>query len=178
MSSTSCDQVAERVALGEPLGEMGEHAATCERCKRLVALPVELGATRREADPGLGFSARMTAGAQHRIGVRRRQRIAGGLAAAVAATTLGVFAMTRQTSNEAPIAVTPPAPTTPLPASQERDPWNTDEPTTDEQSGDEDVRSLVQLANTDRAMHASADWESIQEPLSPYDRLLKRVSHE
>ena len=177
MSSTSCDQVAERVALGEPLGDMGEHAATCERCKRLVALPVELGATHREADPGLGFSARMTAGAQHRIGVRRRQRIAGGLAAAVAATTLCVFALTRQHSQEPTIATTP-APTTPQPAIQKDDPWDTNnEPTTDEQ-GDEDVQSLVQLANTDRAMRLSADWESIQEPLSPYDRLLKRVSHE
>ena len=67
MSST-CDRVAERIALGEPLDDVSEHAATCERCRRLVALPVELGATHREADPGLGFSARMTAGAQHRTG--------------------------------------------------------------------------------------------------------------
>ena len=74
MSST-CDIVAERVALGEPLGDAADHAASCERCKRLVALPVELGAMHREAEPGMGFSARMTAGAQHRIVVRRRRRL-------------------------------------------------------------------------------------------------------
>src|SRR5690606_16773083 len=111
MSST-CDQVAERVALGEPLGEVGEHAATCERCKRLVALPVELGAVHRDVDPGLGFSARMTAGAQHRILVRRRRRIAAMSAAAVAATALGVFVMMRE-PDRASVATNPPTPTNP-----------------------------------------------------------------
>src|SRR5205823_3266558 len=57
---TTCDVVAERVALGEPLGDAAEHAERCPKCRRLVALPAELGATHRELDPGLGFSARMT----------------------------------------------------------------------------------------------------------------------
>ena len=44
--NATCDAVAERVALGEPLGELREHVATCARCQRLVALPGQLGATR------------------------------------------------------------------------------------------------------------------------------------
>jgi hypothetical protein len=178
MSST-CDQVAERVALGEPLGEAGEHAATCERCKRLVALPVELGATRREADPGLGFSARMTAGAQQRISVRRRRRMAAGLAAAVAATTLGVLVLTRQPVAQ-PIATNPPAheqrpATNPNPdPSSEDDPWDA----TDSLDDDDDVRALVQLANTDRARKLSADWDAIEAPVRQYDIVLRGVSHE
>jgi hypothetical protein len=175
MSST-CDQVAERVALGEPLGDVGEHATTCERCKRLVALPVEIGAARREADPGLGFSARMTAGAQHRIVVRRRRRIAGSLAAAVAATTLGVFVFTREPQSQSVVTI-PPNPT--LPATDtdsERDPWDTSDQEPDD--ADEDVRALVQLANTDRSSKLSANWRDIEEPLAPYRSLLSGVSHE
>jgi hypothetical protein len=177
MSST-CDRVAERIALGEDLGDLGEHAATCERCRRLVALPVELGATHREADPGLGFSARMTAGAQQRIVVRRRRRIAAGLAAAVAAGTLGVFALTRQPAQ--PTIANTPAPTQPQPAaSTHHDPWDTnqnhDEETDDE---DDDLRALVQLANTDRTMGFGADWGHIKKPLAPYRAVLRGDDHE
>ncbi|HEY5925218.1 MAG TPA: hypothetical protein VIV11_26225 [Kofleriaceae bacterium] len=174
MSSTTCDQVAERIALGEPLGEAGEHAATCERCKRLVALPVELGATSREADPGLGFSARMTAGAQHRIVVRRRRRVAAGLAAAVAATTLGFFALTREPDRQG-VASNPPGPQ-PAVLNSDNNPFETNE--TDEPVGDEDLRALVQLANTDRASRLSANWRDIEKPLAPYRALLRGVSHE
>ena len=176
MSST-CDQVAERVALGEPLGDAGEHAATCDRCKRLVALPVELGATHRDVDPGLGFSARMTAGAQQRIVVRRRRRIAGMSAAAVAAATLGVFVFTRdparqQLAEQPSVDVTAPA-TANQP--DQDDPWNPDrEPA----ESDEDLRALVQLANTDRSSKLSADWHRINQPLAPYRALLRGVSHE
>ena len=183
MSST-CDQVAERVALGEPLGEVGEHAATCERCKRLVALPVELGAVHRDVDPGLGFSARMTAGAQHRIVVRRRRRIAAMSAAAVAATTLGVFLFTRE-PDRAPIATNPPAPTNPPHEVQQpaadladdmpgEDPWDTG----DRDEVDDDVRALVQLADTKRSSRLSANWHRIERPLAPYRTLLRGVSHE
>jgi hypothetical protein len=176
MSST-CDQVAERVALGEPLGDVGEHAATCERCKRLVALPVELGATHREVDPGLGFSARMTAGAQHRIVVRRRRRIAGMAAAAVAASTLGVFVLTREPEQRS-LATNPPVQPDQNQAAevpQQPDPWDHNNEPDDV---DDDVRALVQLANTDRSSRLSADWGRIGKPLAPYRTLLRGVSHE
>ncbi len=180
---STCDRVAERVVLGEPLGDLGEHAATCERCKRLVALPVELGATHREVDPGLGFSARMTAGAQHRIGVRRRRRIAAAAAAAVAATSLGVFAFTRAPDREPRVAETPEQPAlqdraTPAAATDPHDdPWNTGD-SDERDDADEDVRALVQLANTDRSASLSADWGYIGKPLAPYRTLLRGVSHE
>jgi hypothetical protein len=176
MSST-CDQVAERIALGEPLGDVGEHAATCERCKRLVALPVELGATHRDVDPGLGFSARMTAGAQHRIVVRRRRRIAAGLATAVAATTLGVFVVTRPPQRDSVVTAPPPSPTLPAVQTSEDDPWDPNNPPEDV-ADDEDVRALVQLANTERSAKHSANWGRITRPLAPYRSLLRGVSHE
>jgi hypothetical protein len=176
MSST-CDQVAERIALGEQLGEAGEHAATCERCQRLVALPVELGATHRDVDPGLGFSARMTAGAQQRIVVRRRRRIAGMAAAAVAVATLGVFALTREPELEK-VVETPTRDDRQLPATQpsQDDPWDPNREA--DEDDDEDVRALVQLANTERSSKLSADWGRISQPLAPYRSLLRGVSHE
>jgi len=168
--STTCDTVAERVALGEPLGDAAEHAESCPRCRRIAALPAELGVTRREADPGLGFSARMTAGAQQRITVRRRRRIASGLAVAVATTMLGVFAVAHHGS--APkLAQEPPRPAV---QQHQKDPWNADEER-DEPAGDDDVRALVQLANTEHAMKTSADWASLKKPLTPYRALLEGV---
>ena len=101
-----CDTVVERIATGEELGNLAEHTTGCAACKALVALPLDLTATHREIDPGLGFSARMTAGAQHRIGVRRRNRIAGGLALAMVAATFGVIVMTRHTEPAAPLPAT------------------------------------------------------------------------
>jgi hypothetical protein len=177
MSST-CELVAERIALGEPLGDAGEHAATCERCKRLVALPVELGVTHREVDPGLGFSARMTAGAQHRIVVRRRRRIAGVAAAAVAVATLGVFAFTRDPAAEQQVAQVPPNDTQTQMGGGRPDPWDTSEQPDEGDEGDDDLRALVQLADTDRASRFSADWEDITTPVAPYRALLRGVSHE
>ena len=172
MSST-CELVAERIALGESLDDVAEHAATCERCKRLVALPVELGATHRKVDPGLGFSARMTAGAQHRIVVRRRRRIAAGLAAAVVATTLGVFALTREPKTQQ--IVEDKRPPVELPSTQQ-DPWEAQDVI--EEQTDDDVRALVQLADVERSTKLSANWQRIGKPLAPYRALLQGVSHE
>jgi hypothetical protein len=162
MKST-CDTVVERVALGEALGELAEHAASCERCRRLVALPVELGAVHRELDPGLGFTARMTAGAQHRIAVRRRRRITGALAVAVAASVVGVLVMTR----EQPAAEVS---TRPTPAAERPKPAQ-DAPASE--ASDDEMQELVKFANVDRALHQRADWKSIEEPLAPYRELLE-----
>lgn len=170
-----CDIVAERVALGEPLGDAADHAASCSRCRRLAALPAELGKTHSEADPGLGFSARMTAGAQHRVTVRRRRRLAAGLATAVAATTLGVFMFTREPA-QTPVAVTPPSPTKDQPAAQDHqkhdqpDPWK--DPS-ESPSADDDVRALVHLANVEHSAHLSARWSRIEKSLRPYRALVK-----
>jgi hypothetical protein len=174
---TICDQVAERVALGEELGDVAEHAAECPHCKRLIALPVELGMTAREADPGMGFSARMTAGAQHRIAIRRRRRYAasGGVAVALAAAV--AMLLIRQPA-ERPIAYVPPEvlkqvldqlPAIQPPITHKDDPWKTHDP----DSVDDDVRALVHLAKVDRNRHLSAHWGRIEKSLAPYRAVLK-----
>lgn len=155
-----CESVAERIALGEPLAELDEHVSSCARCKRIVAMPAQLGATRHSVDPGLGFAARMTVGAQQRIVVRRRRRIAAGLAATVAAGMLGVFAITRQ----------PDAPqiAQDVPAVVERLP--TEEPV---YFDDSEVKFLVEIADVKHARRASAHWARIQQPLAAYKQLVE-----
>ena len=168
---TTCDTVAERIALGEPLGDLAEHAASCARCRGLVALPAELGALRHESDPGLGFTARLTSGAQHRLAVRRRRRVALGLAGAVAAAVLAVFMFARQ-PDEGPVAIT--LPQLPQPAaitSHTPDPWKDPAP----DAIDPDARALLHMAHAARAHHR-AHWSRIEKPLAPYRELLEGVS--
>ncbi len=156
--SNPCDVVAERVALGEPLGDVADHGASCSRCRRLAALPAELGAMRQEADPGLGFAARMTAGAQQRIVVRRRRRVATAAVSAAAAATFLTFALTRD----------------PQPSSETQPAAEIKHPTPDEQTDEtDDLRALVRLADTDRSGRFSANWREIEKPLRPYRTLIK-----
>jgi hypothetical protein len=163
MTLSMCDQVAERLALGEPLGDLSEHVSTCSGCQGLVAVSSQLGATHCAVDPGLGFSARMTVGAQHRITVRRRRRLAAGLAATVATGAFGVFVVahtpdeSRSTANYAP----------------PHDTKSPDEPPT--ATPDDDLAALVQLADVDRSSRLSARWSHIKKPLAPYKKLLKGV---
>jgi hypothetical protein len=168
MTESLCDQVTERVALGEPLAELSEHVSSCESCQGLVAVSDKLGATHHAVDPGLGFSARMTVGAQHLLGVRRRRRLAAGLAATVATGMFGVFVVAR--SPDAPSSVDNKqviAPPTKLEAEPSKD--------TPSELGDADLAALVDLADTERSSHLSAHWGHIRKPLSPYKKLLKGV---
>jgi hypothetical protein len=163
----TCDQVAERIALGEPLDDLAEHAAECPHCKRLVALPVELAVVKRDADPGMGFAARMTAGAQHRFVVRRQRRYAmgGGLAvAAVAAVAMFVL----REPEPAPIAHVPPEVFEHLQALEMPQP-----PPPVTQEIDDDVRALVRLADVEHSRHISAHWGRITKSLKPYKGVLK-----
>ncbi|HTR49461.1 MAG TPA: hypothetical protein VMJ10_02065 [Kofleriaceae bacterium] len=167
---TECDIVAERVALGDPLGDLAEHAASCARCRRLAALPAELGAARSVADPGLGFSARLTAGAQQRIAQRRRRRIAGALASTLAAAAAVMAVVARQ---PAPGYALDPS-LFPRPAVRlSHDPWQDPEPTPAKPTHDvdPDVRTLVHFARYERAPHAHAHWSRIEKPLAPYRML-------
>ncbi|MDB4955894.1 MAG: hypothetical protein JWO36_3463 [Myxococcales bacterium] len=168
-----CDIVADRVALGEPLGDLADHAASCASCRRIAALPTDLASTRVEADPGLGFSARMTAGAQQRITVRRRRRIAMTLAATVAAGVLGVVVVTRDPETPM-VSVNPPR--EPTPTTQPKDPKDHEDPWKDpkhDNAGDEDVKALLRLANVERSSHWAARWKRIERPLAPYRALVK-----
>lgn len=162
MTLSACDQVAERLALGEPLAELAEHASQCVECTGLIATTSRLGATHHAVDPGLGFSARMTVGAQHRIGVRRRRRIAAGLAASVAGSMFGVFLVTR--TPDAPVVSPTMGNNLKVPSPSE------DEAPTP--AGDDDLAALVQMADTDHASRLSADWGHIEKPLAPYRNVL------
>lgn len=164
---STCDLVAERIALGEPLDDVAEHAATCARCRRLAGLPRALGGARRDVDPGLGFSARITAGAQHRIVVRRRQRVAMSVASVVAVAAVAVVVVTREPSGG---AVSIDVPQLPAAAPAQHDPWK--EP----HALDPDVVTLVHYAQVDRAMHVHAHWNRIERPLAPYRALVAGVS--
>ncbi|MBX3155832.1 MAG: hypothetical protein KF773_07525 [Deltaproteobacteria bacterium] len=163
-SDNPCEDVADRVALGEPLGDLAGHAASCGECRSLAAVVDKLSSTHREVDPGLGFSARMTVGAQQRLAVRRRRRVAGGLAAVTAAGVLGVFVMTR-------------APKQPLDGTgslatgvQQQDPRLEPAPL-----ADEDLRFLVEVAATQHTRRASAPWGRIEKPLHPYMKLVRHL---
>jgi len=172
MTLSLCDQVTERVALGDSLGELAEHAAACPSCQRLVLVSRQLGQLGRlgtmhhEVDPGLGFSARMTIGAQHRIAVRRRRKFAAGLAATVATGAFGVFLVTRTPG-------VPPAPTPEPTSSMSPKP---PEPDPSPAASDADLAALVQLADVDRSSRISAKWARIKKPLAPYKKLLKGVT--
>jgi hypothetical protein len=162
--TSQCDAVAERLALGESMEPLAAHIASCAGCTRLVAMPRQIGAARREVDPGLGFSARMTVGAQHLITVRRRRRVAAGLAATMAAGALGVVIFTRTPRvsigpgiadlGQQPVIAVPPQPAA-------------GEPT--------DIEVLVNLADTGRSRRMKANWQEIQQPLAAYRTLVHRV---
>ncbi|MBL0218056.1 MAG: hypothetical protein IPQ07_29775 [Myxococcales bacterium] len=160
-TTETCETVAERVALGESLGELAEHATSCARCKLVVDMPGKLGATRHEVDPGLGFAARMTVGAQQRIQTRRRRRVAAALGTTVAAGLVGVLVLTR----------------TPAPSSNVNT-ASTETKVEDpklEPATDAELRALVDLADVHRSAHLSANWRQIKKPLSPYRKLLQGV---
>lgn len=162
MKRSICDQVAERVALGESLGELAGHAMTCASCQGLLAVSSQLSAAHHDVDPGLGFTARMTVGAQHRLAVRRRRKLAVGFAATVACGAFGVFVVTH----------TPADPGTPVATGHAP---SRAEPDDSPASADE-LTSLVQLADVDHNRQISADWSSVEAPLTPYKKLLKGVT--
>lgn len=159
MSTTNpiCETVAERIALGEPLGDVATHATTCVRCKLVVGMPEKLGATRHEVDPGLGFAARMTIGARQQIQTRRRRRVAAVMGTSVAAALVAVLFITRSSD-----------PRPPQPATK-------DQPTQEPVAVQAELAALVDLADVERSAHLSANWRHIQKPLSPYRKLLQGV---
>lgn len=165
-----CDSVAERVALGEPLAELDEHIASCERCQRLLALPAQLGAARHAIDPGLGFTARMTLGAQQRLATRRQRRIAAGVAGTLAAAAVAVFVVTRTPEQRAQVSVENERPLVDTPRPSEPP----DQPPV--QLDDAELEALVRLSDTGRSRRLSADWGRIQKPLAPYMKLVKGVT--
>jgi hypothetical protein len=170
MSEPTCDLVAERIALGEPLAELDAHATSCERCKRLATLPAKLGATAHAADPGIGFSSRVTAGAQHRIVVRRRRRIAAAGALSVAAAALLTVVALHQPSAPDGVAFQMPDMDRYKPALSQPHPH--DQPS-EKHEPDPDVTTLVHLANVEHNPKFSANWGRIEKRLRPYAAVLE-----
>jgi hypothetical protein len=168
MKRSICDQVTERVALGESLGELAGHAMTCASCQGLMAVSSQLSAARHDVDPGLGFTARMTVGAQHRLAVRRRRKLAVGFAATVACGAFGVFVVTH--TPEDPMATAPTArPVAKAPSVPDEPPATPDEVNAE-------LTQLVRLADVDHNRQISADWSSVEAPLTPYKKLVKGVT--
>jgi hypothetical protein len=164
MSSTLCQTITERIAAGEALAPaQAEHVEACPACARLATLPgLVARAARKDATPAPGFASRMTAGAQARYVVRRRNRVVRSVAAAAAVLVLGagVGSWAHERAEQRPAAVTMPIDYGPWPA---RD----DAPTTTVE------QDLVGLLDVDGALEYSARWDTIEEPLAPIRDLLK-----
>lgn len=157
---TTCDTVAERLALGEPLGDCADHAASCERCRELATMATQLGATHHAIDPGLGFAARMTVGAQQRIATRRRRRIATTAGVTAAAAAAFAFVVTRPTDPK-------PEPTTAM------SPLAIDAAPRPVEVDDADLAFLA--SDPDAVARTTADWNHITKPLRPYKKLLQGI---
>jgi hypothetical protein len=163
---TMCESVTERVALGEPLGELRAHVEQCSRCKRTIAMPSRIAAAAERPDPGLGFAARMTIGAQNKLVVRRRRRIVGTAGASMAVAALAAFVFTRSPSSTTTTPDRDPAVTPNRPVVEVETPIAVD---------NDDLVHLVNLADTKRAARESARWGRIRKPLAPYVQLVKGV---
>ncbi|HEX4450730.1 MAG TPA: hypothetical protein VH143_07660 [Kofleriaceae bacterium] len=170
MSEPTCDLVAERIALGEPLAELDAHVTSCDRCKQLATLPSKLGGTGHAADPGIGFSSRVTAGAQHRIIVRRRRRVAAAGALSVAAAALLTVVALHQPSASDGVAFQMPNMDRYKPALSQP---HHDQPSENQREADPDVRTLVHLANAEHHTKSYANWGRIEKRLRPYAAVLE-----
>ena len=176
-----CDQVAERLALGEPLGEDGDaHIAACPACARLAKLPGLVAASAREVEPGPGFSSRMQVGARTVLTARRRTRIASVTLAAAAAALIGGVFVTRhdRADNRGAMSrIDDPMPLS-LPG-EHRDSRKHDQPSmpsTHQPTSDQQlVAHLARVADVDGALAPHAPWRRIEAPLAPYRSLLSHV---
>jgi hypothetical protein len=185
-----CDAVAERLAVGDPLAELSEHADDCPRCQGLLAVERALSARASSAEPMQGFSSRMTVAASQRLVTRHRRRVVGYAALSAAAAALVTFALVREpgkpetrTAASVPTPAEEPPPAAELTHQSPKDPWRAtaqDPPIVEapgDPSQDADVRALLSLSKH-YAEPTTADWDHIGKALKPYRRLLRQVAHE
>lgn len=188
-----CDQVAERIALDEPLAELTQHADDCPRCQGLLAAQLMISNHRRDETPAHGFAARMTVAANQRLVVRHRRRVVGYAGLSAAAAALVTFFLVREPAKQAqpPVAASQLKSDSPVEQQDEetpKDPWQSDDRAdedpsevpdemTDEDDAaldsepDEDVQALYRMYKL-HAMPVHAKWKKIEAPLRPYQRLL------
>jgi hypothetical protein len=190
-----CDVVAERLALGEPMAELAQHADDCPRCQGLLSVQRALTTSSRgDATPAHGFASRMTVAANQRLVVRHRRRVAGYAMLSAAVAAMVTFVIVREPDRASPpiAATTPerPDPANPEDPADVPDPWRDPNPaeTPDEAPGpdepveellehDDDAYALYILAETAGA-RLSADWERIEDqPMRAYERLLEQVEN-
>lgn len=164
-TTTTCDKVTEAVALGDGLEAHAAHVEGCATCRATIATAARLTGTRAAAEPAVGFSARMTVGAQHRFDTRRRRRIVGGIGGAVAAAALGVVVVTRAPANESA--------SQPAVMAVDHHTDDAKDPPPDPAADDAALATLVRLSDTEHNRHLSARWGKIERPLAPYRALLK-----
>lgn len=191
-----CDVVAERLALGEPMAELTQHADDCPRCQGLLSVQRALTTSSRgDATPAHGFASRMTVAANQRLVVRHRRRVAGYAMLSAAVAAMVTFVIVREPDKATPstIAATDlerPDPANPEDRADVPDPWREPNPaeTPDEMpSPDEPVEELLEHDDDAYALHIlsetagarlSADWERIEEkPMRAYERLLEQVEN-
>ncbi len=177
-----CDLVAERLAIGEPLGDDGEaHVAACPACARHVRLPAMVAASAREPEPGPGFSSRMQLGARAQLTSRRRARVASLTLATAAAVLVGGVYMTRHHGDDQPSTMatySPPMPIS-LPGEHRAEPVRHDpdhRPPHADLSDRELAAGLVRISDIDDALIPHRAWRRAEAPLAPYQQLLVYVS--
>jgi hypothetical protein len=167
-----CDEVTERLALGEPLGDVEDHVATCPACSRLIALPRLVAASAHAAEPNPGFAIRSTAGARTLLVRRRRNRIIGNGVAAAAVIVLAVWAVR---SPAAKIVSKQQSGVSTLPHNPE--PVHANDPTLVTPVTDQVMsRELRTISNFDRVMAPSRQWNDATAPLSRYRFVVQGAS--
>ena len=177
-----CDLVAERLAVGEPLGDDGEaHVAACPACARLVRLPAMVAASAREPEPGAGFSSRMQLGARAQLTARRRTRVVSLTLATAAAVLVGGVVMTRHRGDDQPSTMatyTQPTPIS-MPGEHRAEPVRHDadhRASHTDLSDHELAAGLVRISDVDGALIPHRAWRRAEAPLAPYQQLLVYVS--
>jgi hypothetical protein len=89
--------------------------------------------------------------------------MAAGLAATVAAGALGVVFVTRQPAAPQPAVAVP----------ETRPEMREDAPPVP--AAEDELKALVNLADTDRSLRLSANWKGIEKPLAAYRKLVREV---
>jgi hypothetical protein len=88
--------------------------------------------------------------------------MAAGLAATVAAGALGVVFVTRE-------------PAAPQPAVAVPEPRQIMEDAPPVPAAEDELKALVNLADTGRSLRLSANWKGIEKPLAAYRKLVREV---
>lgn len=184
---TTCEQFFDAVVTDDDTASFTVHVATCQRCQGLARTAAGLGAASgpgqlraADAEPRMGFSARIAVGAQHRVTQRRRNRYimtgAGGLIAAAAVTAL----LISQRNAGTPVQPAANVPTLEQPEPNQPDPIADPAPAPNIPDEDRDnLRALVRWQATADAwqqdrLPSVVNWRKTIKPVAAYQTVLTR----